>query len=182
LRCYTPTVGHAERAAYQPSMGDPLTSHSMTAPPGYDASKFPPFALTADVALLNTDGGQLRVVLVQRRNEPFQGRWALPGGFVDIDEDLESAAIRELVEEAGLRCEKLTQLGAYGDPDRDPRMRVVTVVFWAHLTDLSEPIRGDDAADARIWDMDEVLARPDLLAFDHHQILTDVRSAYEAAT
>jgi 8-oxo-dGTP diphosphatase len=154
----------------------------MTAPPGYDASKFPPFALTADVALLNTDGGQLRVVLVQRRNEPFQGRWALPGGFVDIDEDLESAAIRELVEETGLRCEKLTQLGAYGDPDRDPRMRVVTVVFWAHLTDLPEPIRGDDAADARIWDMDEVLARPDLLAFDHHQILTDVRSAYEAAT
>lgn len=163
-------------------MGDPLTSLCMTAPPGYDASKFPPFALTADVALLSTDEGQLRVVLVQRGNDPFQGRWALPGGFVDIDEDLESAAIRELFEETGLQCEKLTQLGAYGDPDRDPRMRVVTVVFWTLLTDLPVPIRGDDAADTRIWDVDEVLDRPDLLAFDHHRILSDVRSAYEAAT
>ena len=152
----------------------------MTAPPGYDASRFPPFAVTADVALLTTVEGRLAVVLVQRSNDPFRGRWALPGGFVDIDEDLESAAIRELAEETGLHAETLTQLGAYGSPDRDPRMRVVTVVFWAHTVDLPQPSSGDDAADSRIWDLDEALANPDVLAFDHHQILTDVRSAYEA--
>jgi 8-oxo-dGTP diphosphatase len=152
----------------------------MTAPSGYDPSNFPPFAVTADVAVLSPEAGRVRVVLVQRGNEPFRGRWALPGGFVDIDEDLEPAAIRELAEETGLRCDGLMQLGAYGSPDRDPRMRVVTVVFWAILDDLPTPERGDDAADARTWDLDVVLADRDLLAFDHHRILSDVRTAYEA--
>lgn len=152
----------------------------MSAPPEYDPSAFPPFAVTADVAVLSNDAGRVRVVLVQRGNEPYGGRWALPGGFVDIDEDLEPAAIRELGEETGLRCEGLTQLGAYGNPNRDPRMRVVTIVYWTYMDDLPTPVSGDDAVDARIWDLDDVLANRDLLAFDHHQILSDVRSAYEA--
>lgn len=153
----------------------------MSAPQGYDASRFPPFAVTADVAMLTTMEGRLGVVLVQRSNDPYRGRWALPGGFVDIDEDLEPAAIRELDEETGLQAGKLTQLGAYGAPGRDPRMRVVTVVFWAYVADLGQPTSGDDAADARIWDLDDVLADPSIVAFDHHLILSDVRSAYEAS-
>lgn len=153
----------------------------MSAPPGYDASRFPPFAVTADVALLTTVEGRLGVVLVQRSSDPYRGHWALPGGFVDIDEDLEPAAIRELGEETGLQPGKLTQLGAYGAPGRDPRMRVVTVVFWTHVADLGQPKSGDDAADARIWDLDDVLADPSMVAFDHHLILSDVRSAYEAS-
>jgi len=153
----------------------------MTPPPGDDASWFPQLAVTADAAVLTTDEGRLRVVLVRRANEPFRDRWALPGGFVDIDEDLEPAAIRELEEETGLHCEGLTQLGAYGAPGRDPRMRVVTVVYWTHLDEPPQPVGGDDASDARLWDLDEVLADPGLLAFDHHRILTDVRSAFQAS-
>lgn len=153
----------------------------MTVPPGYDPSRFPAFAVTADVAVLTTFDGRLRVVLVQRAKDPYRGRWALPGGFVDVDEDLEPAAIRELGEETGLECTALTQLGAYGTPERDPRMRVVTVVFWTHLDVVPQPVGGDDAADARLWDLDEILADPERLAFDHHRILTDTRSAYEAS-
>lgn len=153
----------------------------MTSPPVYDPSRFPPFAVTADVAILGSREGRLSVVLVQRANEPYRGRWALPGGFVDVDEDLAPAALRELREETGLEPAGLTQLGAYGAPDRDPRMRVVTVVFWAFVDVLNTPVSGDDAADARIWDLDEVIANPDMLAFDHHRILGDVRSEYEAS-
>lgn len=151
----------------------------MTPSPGDDVSRVPHFAVTADVAVLTTDEGLLRVVLVRRANEPFRGRWALPGGFVEIDEDLEPAAIRELAEETGLHCDGLRQWGAYGTPGRDPRMRVVTVVFWTHLDEPPQPVGGDDASEARLWDLDEVLADPGLLAFDHHRILTEVRSAFE---
>lgn len=164
-----------EPAAKRPNVGP------MTAPRGYDPYEFPPFAVTADVAVLTTDEGRLRIVLVQRAKGPYEGRWALPGGFVDIDEDLEPAAVRELREETGIVCDGLTQLGAYGNPGRDPRMRVVTVVFWAHVAELAMPVAGDDAADAHVWDLDEVLADADLLAFDHHQVITDVRAAYEAS-
>ncbi|HZD23997.1 MAG TPA: NUDIX hydrolase, partial [Acidimicrobiia bacterium] len=129
----------------------------MTAPDGYDPSAFPPFAVTADTAVLTTSDDRLMVVLVQRGKEPYAGRWALPGGFVDVDEDLEPAAIRELAEETGLRCWDLRQLGAYGQPGRDPRMRVVTVVFWTYVDDLPEPRGDDDAAEARLWSVDDLV-------------------------
>jgi len=153
----------------------------MTPHAGYDPAAYPPFAVTADVAVLTREAGHLSIVLVQRGNDPYKGRWALPGGFVDIDEDLQPAAIRELQEETGLKYQGLTQLGAYGQPDRDPRMRVVTVVFWTYTEQVPRPSSGDDAADARLWGVDEVLARRELLAFDHHQIIGDVLAAYEAA-
>lgn len=152
----------------------------MTAPDRYDPAQFPRFAVTADVAVLTNREGRLHIVLVKRGNDPYAGRWALPGGFVDIDEDLEPAATRELWEETGIVCESLTQLGAYGAPDRDPRMRVVTVVFWALVDDVGQPAGGDDAADARLWDLEEILDRPGLCAFDHHQIIGDVLVAHEA--
>jgi len=145
----------------------------MTSSADYDTSAYPPFAVTTDVVLFTQRQGQLYVLLIERGADPFQGRWALPGGFVDIDEDLHDAAVRELAEETGITAERLEQLGAFGAPDRDPRMRVVAVVFWALVPGLEDPVGGDDAADAFLVSVEEVLSSPARLAFDHHQILTD---------
>lgn len=149
----------------------------MTAPDDYQPSAFPPFAVTADAVVFTRRDDRVMVVLVQRANEPFQDRWVLPGGFVDIDEDLLPAAKRELAEETGLAVSGLNQLGAYGTPGRDPRMRVVTVVYWVFVDDLSDPVGADDARDARLWPLEEVLADPDFLAFDHHLIVSDAARA-----
>ncbi len=149
----------------------------MTVPTGYDPSRFPPFAVTADSAVFTNRAEELNVLMVRRANDPYRGRWALPGGFVDIDEDLASAARRELKEETGLDIEGMAQLGTYGTPGRDPRMRVVTVVYMAHVDEIAEPVAGDDAAEARFWPVDALTSAPDLLAFDHLQILTDAIAA-----
>jgi 8-oxo-dGTP diphosphatase len=132
-------------------------------------------ALTVDVALFTTREGRLSVLLVERANEPFRGRWALPGGFVEEDESLASAAARELGEETGLeRLDvELEQLGAYGDPGRDPRGRTVSVVYVAYGESLPDPVAADDAADAGWRPVDELLEAPDELAFDHARILRD---------
>jgi 8-oxo-dGTP diphosphatase len=145
----------------------------MTSSAEYDSSSYPPFAVTADVAVFTKRQGQLYVLLIERGTDPFQGRWALPGGFVDPDEDLRDAATRELAEETGITADALEQLGAYGAPDRDPRMRVVAVAYWAIVSDLEDPVGGDDAADAFLVPVEEALSDPSRLAFDHHQILTD---------
>lgn len=145
----------------------------MTSNPDYDPGAYPPFAVTADTAVFTRREGRLWVLLIERGNEPFRGRWALPGGFVDIDEDLPDAAVRELAEETGIEAGELQQLGTYGTPGRDPRMRVVSVVFWTLIPDLAEPRGGDDAAHAFVVPVEEALADPSRLAFDHHRILTD---------
>lgn len=145
----------------------------MTSNADYDPGAYPPFAVTADTAVFTRRDGRLCTLMIERGSEPYLGRWALPGGFVDIDEDLPAAAVRELAEETGIDAVDLRQLGAYGTPDRDPRMRVVSVVFWTFLNDLGEPKGGDDAAHAFVVPVDEALADPERLAFDHHQILTD---------
>lgn len=145
----------------------------MTSNADYDPGAYPPFAVTADTAVFTLREGRLCILLIERGSEPHRGSWALPGGFVDIDEDLPDAAVRELAEETGIDVADLQQLGAYGTPDRDPRMRVVSVVFWTFLDDLGEPKSGDDAARAFVVPVDEVLEDPTCLAFDHHQILTD---------
>jgi 8-oxo-dGTP diphosphatase len=144
---------------------------------GYDPDARLPFAVTADVVLFTDDLSQ--VVLVERGNEPFKGALAIPGGFVQIDEDLSDAAARELAEETGLDMppEQLRQLGAYGAPGRDPRMRVVSVVFWAVVAGDIEPRGGSDAAAALLLSVDAVLAEPGRLAFDHHRILVDTLAA-----
>lgn len=145
----------------------------MTSNADYDPGAYPSFAVTADTAVFTQKNGRLCVLMIERGTEPHRGLWALPGGFVDIDEDLPDAAVRELAEETGIDATGLRQLGAYGTPLRDPRMRVVSVVFWTLLDDLGEPEGGDDAAHAFVVPIDEALADPARLAFDHHQVLTD---------
>lgn len=136
--------------------------------------QFPPFAVTADLVVLTVRDGQLAALVVRRGVDPFLGRWALPGGFVKIDEDLRAAAVRELREETGLRLADvhLEQLATYGEPKRDPRMRVVTVAWLVLAPDLPSPVAGTDAADAK-WEPVESLLKRGRLAFDHAQILRD---------
>ena len=147
----------------------------------YDASRWPAFGVTADVVLLTVRHGRLSVLLVERANHPFQGHWALPGGFVNIDEDLDMAAQRELAEETGVAIEAnwLEQLKSYGTPGRDPRMRVVTVAYLAFTNVTQEPVGNDDARSARFFAVDD-LDIPALgffegtpLAADHATIIAD---------
>ncbi|MFI0966943.1 NUDIX hydrolase [Streptomyces sp. NPDC021080] len=142
------------------------------APEGYDKYAFEPFAVTVDLAVLTVRAGALQVLLVERGTEPYAGRWALPGGFVLPRESAEEAARRELAEETGLSDLTglhLEQLRTYSEPDRDPRMRVVSVAFAALLPDPPEPHGGGDAAQAMWLPFDELGP----LAFDHDRILTD---------
>ncbi|MFI2377609.1 NUDIX domain-containing protein [Streptomyces sp. NPDC018964] len=141
---------------------------------GYDKYAFEPFAVTVDLAVFTLRAGALHVLLVERGQEPYAGRWALPGGFLRPDESAESAARRELGEETGLTDVSglhLEQLRTYSEPDRDPRMRVVSVAFAALLPDAPEAHGGSDAAQARWTPYDS--ARE--LAFDHGRILADAR-------
>lgn len=146
---------------------------------GYDPHAYPPFAVTVDIAVFTIRDGRLQVVLIQRGGPPFESDWALPGGFVQPDEDLEAAARRELVEETGVESGPayLTQLRAYGRPDRDPRMRVVTVAWWAVMRDVPPPRAGTDAAFADLVGVDDVLEGRVELAFDHHEIVVDALEA-----
>ncbi|MEV0070345.1 MULTISPECIES: NUDIX domain-containing protein [unclassified Amycolatopsis] len=135
--------------------------------------EFPPSAVTVDLVVLTITGEQLCVLLVRRGIEPFRDAWALPGGFVLADEDLDTAARRELAEETGLAAGTvhIEQLAGYGDPGRDPRLRVVTIAYLALAPDLPVPQAGTDAAEAR-WTPVASLD-PATLAFDHAKIFTD---------
>jgi 8-oxo-dGTP diphosphatase len=133
----------------------------------------PPFAVTVDLVVLTLTGDELCALVVRRGVSPYLGEWALPGGFVRADEDLSDAARRELAEETGLApgTVHIEQLAGYGAPDRDPRMRVVTVAYLALAPDLPTPRAGTDAAEAR-WAPVRSLGR-EHLAFDHNRILAD---------
>jgi 8-oxo-dGTP diphosphatase len=148
----------------------------------YDAGSYPPFAVTADLVVLTLREGQLCVLLITRGAEPYAGKLALPGGFTHVDEDVETAAYRELLEEVsvGRRDVVLEQLRTYGTPRRDPRMRVVSVAWLALGANLPEPRAGSDAADAFWLPVGKALRRPKLLAFDHGQILRDGRDRARA--
>ncbi|MGW4551639.1 NUDIX hydrolase [Streptomyces violaceorubidus] len=141
---------------------------------GYDKHAFEPFAVTVDLAVLTLRAGALHVLLVERGQEPYAGRWALPGGFLLPEESAETAARRELAEETGLTDVTglhLEQLRTYSEPGRDPRMRVVSVAFAALLPNPPEPHGGGDAAEARWVPYDTAQG----LAFDHDRILADAR-------
>ena len=119
---------------------------------------------TVDI-IIEVEGG---IVLIQRKNPPYG--WALPGGFVDYGESLEEAAIREAKEETSLDVELLSQLGAYSDPERDPRQHNISVVFVARSRGKARPTASDDALEVGIFDGDSL---PEELAFDHTRILED---------
>src|SRR5436190_22491239 len=114
-------------------------------PAGYDPSQFPAFAVTVDTVVLTMSHGRLHILLVRRGVSPFEGMWAIPGGFKRPDETLDEAAKRELAEETGVdSAGLLSQFGAYGDPKRDPRMNVVTVAYIAVLREVSGVAAGPD--------------------------------------
>jgi 8-oxo-dGTP diphosphatase len=151
------------------------STRQTTVPPGYDPSEFPAFAVTVDVVILTmAEGSVLQALLVRRGQEPFEGMWAIPGGFKRPDETLDEAARRELSEETGVDVPSLlTQFGAYGDPGRDPRMNVVTVAYLAVLRDVGAIVAGTDAAHAALVPASKILEARIELAFDHLRIVRD---------
>ena len=143
-------------------------------PGDYDPAAFPAFAVTVDVVILTMSEGRLCVLLVRRGIAPFEGMWAIPGGFKRPAETLDEAAKRELAEETGVDAASLlTQFGAYGDPERDPRMNVVTIAYLAVLRDVGSIVAGTDAADAALVPVTTALGGTFELAFDHAQIVRD---------
>jgi 8-oxo-dGTP diphosphatase len=122
--------------------------------------------LTADCVVCDQAG---RIILIRRKNDPFKGAYALPGGFVDIGETVEAACRREVLEEAGVAVSELQLVGVYSDPGRDPRGHTVSVAYLARLPDAPKPKAGSDAEAAewvKHWrDLD--------LAFDHAKIIAD---------
>lgn len=129
---------------------------------------FPRPAVTVDVAAFCLVDGAAQLLLIKRGRAPFEGSWALPGGFIDIDEPLEDAARREFREETGLEAGELTQMHTFGTPGRDPRGRTISVVFLAWLPAAGAAAAGDDAAEAR-WFPSTALPA---LAFDHADVVT----------
>lgn len=137
--------------------------------PGPYVYPYPRPAVTVDVVIFTLRESCLQVLLIRRAEEPFKGDWALPGGFVHINESLEEAALRELEEETGISQAYLEQLYTYGEPDRDPRDRVITVAYFA-LIPPDKPIRAEGGKDVKqaAWFPAERLPP---LAFDHEQII-----------
>ena len=130
--------------------------------------KYPHPAVTADCIVFYKEDDKLEVLLIKRKNEPYKDCWAFPGGFVNMDESAEEAAIRELKEETGLEVSEVEQLKAYSNPDRDPRERVITIAFIAE-SEIKAVKGSDDAKEARWFDISNLPP----LAFDHEDILRD---------
>lgn len=132
----------------------------------------PEIILTADVVLFAQRDGDLHVLVIERGGPPYQGSWALPGGYLDPGETFKTAACRELTEETGLTAPAdVIEVGVFDDPHRDPRGRVISVAYTAVLADVVMPTAGDDARDARWAKVQDLLDKPTALAFDHHRIL-----------
>ncbi len=133
--------------------------------------EYPRPAVTVDAVIITREE-KPRVLLIRRKHEPFAGMWAIPGGFVDMEESLEAAARRELQEETGVTVKQLEQLHTFGDPGRDPRGRTISIVFLGRADAANlKPQAADDAA-AVAW---HSLQRPPRMAFDHAKILACAR-------
>ena len=131
-------------------------------------------AVTTDSVIFCDSAGGKKVLLVQRKKDPFSGQWALPGGFLEDDEPLEAGAKRELQEETGLKVEAVQQLRTFGTPGRDPRGRTISISFWGEVPSEVQVKGNDDAADAKWFRIDELPG----LAFDHDQIVKEAIEQY----
>ena len=124
--------------------------------------------VTVDAVVFAFFAGRAKLLLINRAKEPFKGKWALPGGFVDIDEELEDAIRRELAEETGLVDVPLQQMYTFGKCGRDPRGRQITIAFMGIVAKAKQRIKaGDDAAQARWFDIEKL---PKDMAFDHNEV------------
>jgi 8-oxo-dGTP diphosphatase len=123
--------------------------------------------ITVDAVIFKKTDSGYDILFIKRKNEPFKGKWALPGGFVDENEDLFDAANRELLEETGVKVTDLEQLGAFGKPGRDPRQHTVSIAYTGFAEESTNAVAADDADDAQWFSMD---ALPEL-AFDHADIV-----------
>lgn len=147
----------------------------------YNAEEFKCPSVTVDIAILSIIDGALKILLIKRKYPPFRGFRAIPGGFVDIErkETLEETALREFLEETNLKGIYIEQLKTYGNPDRDPRKRVITVAYFAlipyNLVGKLNIEAGDDAEDAQWFSLKKLPP----LAFDHKKILKDLRIRLE---
>lgn len=126
-------------------------------------------AVTVDSVVFCKVKNQFKVLLIQRKNDPYKEQWALPGGFVEEGEDLETAAKRELEEETGVKVDSMEQVQAFGKPGRDPRGRTISIAFLSRIFCEEELKPSDDARDAKWFDV-EKLHEMDL-AFDHDEII-----------
>lgn len=125
--------------------------------------------VTVDAVVFTYSGDRAKVLLINRGKEPFKGRWALPGGFVDMDEELEDAVVRELAEETGLTGVRLEQMHTFGTIGRDPRGRQISVAFMGIASEEQIKIKaGDDAAQAQWFDIENL---PKDMAFDHNEVV-----------
>lgn len=130
--------------------------------------QYPRPSVTADCIVVTHDD-IAKVLLIQRKNEPYKGCWAFPGGFLNMDETTQQCAIRELEEETGLKVNNVIQVGAYSKVDRDPRGRTITVAYLAMIEKATLVVGFDDAAKAEWFPIDKLPQ----LAFDHAEILAD---------
>ncbi|MBA3471006.1 MAG: NUDIX hydrolase, partial [Herpetosiphonaceae bacterium] len=135
----------------------------------YDVTKYERPSVTVDVVIFTLHDGRLHVLMVQRKHWPYADHWAIPGGFVNMDESLETAARRELAEETGVQDVYLEQLYTFGDPGRDPRTRIISVAYFALIRPEEQEIQvSEESNDVRWFPVDEL---PTPLAFDHDRIL-----------
>lgn len=140
-----------------------------TKPEGYDVTKYERPSVTVDVLLFSIIDGSLKILLVKRNEEPYKDSWALPGGFVKMDESIDAAANRELLEETGVKDLYLEQLYTFGDPDRDPRTRVITVTYLALSENKDWKLRSaGDVKEASFFTVNDLPK----LAFDHKKIIS----------
>jgi 8-oxo-dGTP diphosphatase len=137
--------------------------------------EYPHAAVCVDIILLYHHKTLPEILLIQRKNNPFMNCWALPGGFIEMEETLMESALRELKEETGIELSQLEQFATYGDPGRDPRERNISIVYFSLLKNKLEPQAGDDARKARWFPIKDI---PDM-AFDHNKIIQDFISKTE---
>ncbi len=136
---------------------------------------YPRPAVTADIVIIKQHDNKNSVLLIERKHQPFEGMWALPGGFLNMDETLEEAALRELEEETGISGISLEQFHTFSQVHRDPRHRTITTVFLGFADETTmKPLAGDDAAKAAWFDMNELPP----LAFDHGMVMQMVKAKW----